>query len=311
MSFAVQLVAQASLTTILITTLYRWKPSLKFPIPDLKQIFKYSANLTGFNFIEYIAANSDKFLVGKLLGSAAMGAYYIAFRLVLMPLEQINAVVNTVIFSTLSVVQEEQQRFEKIFLKLIYLISCFSAPFTLFFCATADLTTLVMFGDKWGSAASVLAILAPAGLVRAVTSPTGIICMVKDRTEVLLKLSLIGMFVIPLCVFIGLQWGLNGAAAGFTVASFIMVLPVLMSTLRIADISIPKVLRAVATPICVAFLCASCMYTAKILWLSHTSIPAVLQLLILILGGSTVYLLIIGTRLIREIQQFREGDHSL
>ena len=304
-SFGFQVVAHASLFTLSLWVLHGWVPRAVFSMPDLRSVFAYSANLTGFNFIEYAAANADKFLVGKFLGSTALGAYYLGFRLILMPMRQVIAAVKNVVFSVLAKVQDDNRKFREIFLKVVYLISFFTAPFTLLFCVTADLVTDVLFGEKWSQASAVLAILAPAGMLQAIVSPAAIICLVKDRTDILFKLSLLALLLLPGSVFIGLQFGLVGVALGYTLASLAMAVPSLFFTLRLADMQIIDMIKAVAQPVLASLFIAVLVWLARNHLLAELGWTTIVELFVLLASAAAVYLLMLNKSLRREVSYIR------
>ncbi|WP_270037487.1 oligosaccharide flippase family protein [Klebsiella pneumoniae] len=52
----------------------------------LKEIFGFSAHLSIFNLINYFSRNADSFIIGRYMASSVLGAYSLAYRIMLFPL---------------------------------------------------------------------------------------------------------------------------------------------------------------------------------------------------------------------------------
>ena len=52
-----------------------WRPTRSFSFAELRQIFRFSANLTGFNLLNFVSRNADNTIIGRVMGSAALGVY--------------------------------------------------------------------------------------------------------------------------------------------------------------------------------------------------------------------------------------------
>ncbi|MFK7997004.1 MAG: lipopolysaccharide biosynthesis protein [Granulosicoccus sp.] len=306
LSFAIQVLSHAVLFTGFLFIARRWRPGLTFSITDLKSVLGFSANLTAFNFIDYAASNADKFLVGKFLGSSALGAYYLGFRLILMPVKQAVASASSVIFSVLSKLQNQPVQFTEVFLKVVSAVSFLVAPLVFFVFVTSDLLTVVLFGDNWSDASSVIALLAPAALIQSILSPCGLICLVKDRTDILLKLSLLVLAVIPAGVLIGLQWGADGAALAYTLCSFLLAVPSAYYSLRLAGITVRQLLQSINIPVFAAALVALVVGLCREHLVPMMGLNEVFELAFSLLLGASLYLLAMGKTIREEIIFLRE-----
>jgi PST family polysaccharide transporter len=75
----------------------------------MKGLLGFGANYTGFIFVNYFALNMDNLLVGRLLGSAPLGFYNLAYNLLVFPSSNISSVVGRVMFPALSIIQHYKQ----------------------------------------------------------------------------------------------------------------------------------------------------------------------------------------------------------
>lgn len=65
-------------------------------------ILAFGANLTGFNLVNFFARNLDNILIGKFVGTVQLGYYDRAYKLLLFPVQNINAPIRRVIIPMLS-----------------------------------------------------------------------------------------------------------------------------------------------------------------------------------------------------------------
>ena len=307
-AFGFQVISHALIYTSLLWLATRYRPAMVFDRDDFRSILGFSANLTAFNFVDYAAANADKFLVGKFLGSTSLGAYYLGFRLILMPMRQINASVKNVVFPAMARVQDDPARLRSVFLRFSYLLTAVAAPGVVLFSVTADLVTETLFGPAWREAAGVLAVLAPAGLLQLIASPCGILCLLKERTDLMLKLSLLGLALIPLSVFVGLRWGTVGAAAGYTVSALLLLAPSLFFVLRLAGITLGDFFGSLSRPLLAAFAAAVVVFGLRAALPSpEGGLAPALELALCLAAGGAIYALTVGRALLREVASMRSA----
>ena len=62
----------------------------------------FGGHLTGSSLINFAARNIDNVLIGRYWGPTQLGLYSRAYQLLLLPLEQINAPLDTVAITSLS-----------------------------------------------------------------------------------------------------------------------------------------------------------------------------------------------------------------
>ncbi|WP_308872828.1 MOP flippase family protein [Thiothrix subterranea] len=203
----------------------QWKPSLTFHIDDLKTIWNYSANLTGFSFINYFSRNADQFLIGKFLGSSSLGIYSIAYKIMLYPLDNISRVIVRVLFPAFSEIKNDNVRFKAAYLKAISFIALITFPIMMGLLATADNFVALALGDKWSEMALILMILAPIGMIQSVVTTVGSIYTAKGTTGLMFKIGAVNAVVTVLSFIVGLPFGLEGVAISYAIANVLMLYP--------------------------------------------------------------------------------------
>ena len=113
---------------VLLWTVSSWRPKFSFAMADIKDIFHFSANLTGFNIVNYFARNVDQLLIGKFLGAQALGFYSLAYKLMLYPLQNISWVIGKVMFPAFSKIQQDLEKVRNSYMKMTRVISFITFP---------------------------------------------------------------------------------------------------------------------------------------------------------------------------------------
>jgi len=305
-SFVYQMLVMTAVNACLLWYYCRWRPQFVFSIADVKSVFTFSANLTLFGFVDYIAMNIDKFLVGKFMGTAALGSYYLGYRVILMPIKQITNSVKHVLFSALSKLQDDNVKFRQVFLKVVYIIAFFTIPLMLTLIPVADLLTDVLFGEKWGSAVAVLRIFAPLGLVLSIVTPVTIVYLAKDQTGMLLKYGLLSVVLLTTGVALGMLGNVSTVALGFVTAYILLLIPIAHSGLGFIDLTLRDLLSEVLPIFLKAGLVALLAWGGKFWLQSSTQLsPAVILACVLAFAISS-YLVLSVKSVLREYRYLKQ-----
>lgn len=236
----IQTLTNSFVLTVLMWIYSTWRPIQYFSISDIKNIWGYTANLTAFNFINYFARNADNFLIGKFLGSSALGVYSLAYKIMLYPLQNISNVLLRILFPAFSTIQNDNKKFKKVYLRIIFYIAIITFPLMAGLIATVDIFVDVLFGDKWNNLSIIIMILAPIGMIQSIVKTTGTIYKAKGSTNILFKIGNITTAVTVAFFIIGLPFGVVGVASGYLISNLVMLYPVLKISWREIDLTVKE-----------------------------------------------------------------------
>ncbi|MGD1918579.1 MAG: lipopolysaccharide biosynthesis protein [Pleurocapsa sp.] len=124
----------------------RWRPGLPSRGSGVRSLLTYGRNLTSFRLINYFSRNLDNILIGRRWGSQQLALYAQAYRLLLLPIQQINSPIHSVAIPTLSSLQGEPEKHGRYYYKAILLITTLGMPIVAFMFATAHDLILLMLG---------------------------------------------------------------------------------------------------------------------------------------------------------------------
>jgi O-antigen/teichoic acid export membrane protein len=224
--------------TVLTLIYARWVPHFLLGLQHIKGLLGYGANLTGYSFVTYFAQNMDNLLVGRFLGSAALGFYNLAFNLLVLPVSSISDVVGRVMFPALSIIQHDKQLVRNAYVTANRYIAAVSFPLMIWVLVTAPQLIRVVYGPKWVSVIPLIQIFALAGLEQSIGTNVAWIFMSQGRTDTMFKLGIFATVVIVISFFVGLRGGVEGVVIAYTVALYLTAYPIFAIAFRLIDMKV-------------------------------------------------------------------------
>lgn len=295
------LVAQNLISSSIMTAL-NWsaaglRPQPVFRFEALRDLWGYTINLFGFNFVNYWARNADSLLIGRIFGAVALGFYGRAYGLMLLPITQIISVIASVMFPALSSIQDDVKRVKRGYLKAIALITFASFPIMIGLLATAEPFVLSLYGEKWSGIVPILRILCVAGLVQALLNPTGWLYTSQGRTDWLFRWGVVAGGALVMSIVAGVLLGsVEAVAACYAFANLLLLYPGIAIPGRLIDMRFGDVVRSVAGPAIASAVMG--LIVAGLGAVLPDSWPDWQRLLLLVAGGVLIYLaLVFGFRM--------------
>jgi PST family polysaccharide transporter len=206
------------------------------------------------SLVVYVAYNLDKVLLGRFWGAEALGIYGRAYQLVSIPIDNLNSSIGGVAFSALSRVQEEPERFRRYFLKGYSLVVSLTIPTAIAFALLANDIVSVVLGAEWKESAPVLRAFAPTVAVFALINPLGWVLFSLGLVRRSLNVALaLGPLVI-VGYLVGLPYGPEGVAAGFSVMMLAWLIPHVLWCVWGTVISFRDIVLAAGKPLVAALV---------------------------------------------------------
>jgi PST family polysaccharide transporter len=222
-SLVAQLLLQSFAGTVLLWASGHWRPAFAFDFSALRELFGFSFNLLGFGLLDHVVTRSSHLLIGRFIGSAALGVYSRADQLMLLPVIQMAAVISRVMFPALSAIQDQVARVRQIYLRAIRTISLVTFPLMLGLMVTAKPFVLVILGEQWAETIPLLMIFCLSGLLMPVGATVGWIYTSQGRTDTMMRWGLVAGAVRLAAILIGLRWGIVGVAAAWVASGYLVL----------------------------------------------------------------------------------------
>jgi O-antigen/teichoic acid export membrane protein len=221
------LVLQSLLFTTLVSLMLwwssSWHPSFVFHLTAMKDLIGFSSNLLGFSVFNYWIRNLDDLLIGRYLGSAALGIYTRSYSLMLLPLSQVSAIVTRVMFPALSSIQHDTPRVRHLYLRATRSIALVTFPLMIGLLVVARPFIFCVYGSQWQAVIPVLQIFCITGMGQAIGTTVGWIYTSQGRTDIMLKWGIFSGSIYVVSFLVGLRWGVLGVATSYTLFGYVIL----------------------------------------------------------------------------------------
>ncbi|WP_053060006.1 lipopolysaccharide biosynthesis protein [Burkholderia pyrrocinia] len=163
----------------------RFNPLIRPDFRGLSTILAYSGYQFVFNLINYFTRNLDKLMIGRIMGSHALGLYDMSYRLMLMPIANLTQVVSPALQPIYAAQQQQKDAIFSSYRDVVRVLTIVGgyAGIGCFVCAPEIIH--LAYGSKWGSAVPIFAVLSLSIVVQVVLSSIGAIYQAIGRTDLL------------------------------------------------------------------------------------------------------------------------------
>lgn len=184
---------------IALTVMSSWNPKLAYKYQILKEMWSFSMWTLCESILTWFTSYVDVFIIGTILSTYYIGIYKTSMTTINQILALITGATNTVLFTTLSRVQNDDSQFNKIFLDFQHLASYIIVPMGVGIFAYRDFVTGVLLGSQWNDAIGFIGIW---GLVGGFYVILGGYCTEAYRSKGKPKVSTIAQFIYIIVIFI-------------------------------------------------------------------------------------------------------------
>lgn len=204
-----------------------WIPGLPRRGAGVRSMISFGGHMTGFKVINYLSRRLDQVLLGKTVGATALGYYERAYKLLLLPLSQINQPIGNVVIPALSRLQNEPERYCNYYLRALRIIGLVTMPAVTMTIIMAPELIRVLLGPQWDQTAPLFSILGISALMTPFANATGWLFTSQGRAGEMFRWGLISGGIAALAIVAGLPWGTIGVAWGVTIGLVAVRIPLL------------------------------------------------------------------------------------
>jgi O-antigen/teichoic acid export membrane protein len=265
------------LAVVLLWVLSQWRPSFRFSARSFRELRRFGRDVSGTLVLFQLNQNTDNVLVGRFLGAQALGAYALAYNVILVPFSRLASPLHDVLYPVFARLQDDPVRLRSVWLRAMRLLAAVAVPAMLGLVVVAPDLVDVVFGRRWHAAAPVMQILAWVGALYVVQGLNSVLLQALGCTRLLFRYALLS-FAVGLGSFVlGLQWGIVGVAGCFAVAMTVIGPTYMTLTARAAGATGRHVWTALAGVVRAALVAAAGAGAVRFALL-HAGEPASLRL---------------------------------
>ncbi len=202
-----------------------WRPQGFRKKSGTRSLVSFGADLTAVGLIYALSRGCDSVLIGRFLGSEAVGLYSRATTLFSRPMEQLTAPAYSAVGPALSRLQSEPERYRRIFLQIFEGLVLAGFLFTAVFVPLSYPLITVVLGHKWEAAAPIFAGLALAAFFYPQANAASWLYITQGRGRDFVRTTIITAVVMVVSFAIGLPFGPTGVALSYSLSGIFIFVP--------------------------------------------------------------------------------------
>jgi len=293
-SLIVMNIVRTALISVLSILKSGWRPLLEISVESLRSIFKFSVNVFGNETLNYWMDNIDKILIGRIVGDQALGLYRQSYSFMMLPVNNVSRVINSVLFPSLSLVKENKEFLSKAFNKSIRYTSYMVFPAMVMLYITSSSFVLFVLGQEWTDMIPILEIFSIVGILYALSELTFSFFLVIGRSDSLFRINFITRVIIVASIVLGLEYGIMGVAIGLLSTSPVRFVGLLLSLNKSILLGIREMMIFLLKMIVLSIMCGVIGVYTHDVFLEKAGLFSKLLLLFcqtILIFGSTYFLL--------------------
>jgi len=202
--------------------IYRqWRPILAFSFSVIKEFWTFSIHLLGTSVLNAIFNNIYSFLIGKFFPLKQVGYYAQANKLSETVNFSFQQIVMSATYPLLVQIQNEVDRFKRVYRKMVNSISIFIFPFLLTLITISRPLISILLTAKWAASVPFFQLLCLANLFSPFFGLNVSVLNSRGESRKSLQLELIKKSLIFLSIFICFFYGIITMLIGFVIANYI------------------------------------------------------------------------------------------
>lgn len=293
------------------------KVGFRFSRAATADMIRYGGGSTLFNMFNYAATKVDTLIVGKFSASDMAegidggrwrntGIYDRSVYLMSLPITVLGKLSDSVMFSGLSMLQDDQPRLRRAFLSALYHIALLVIPGAVFMVFWADEITVLFLGDKYIDAVPIVQILFVSVAFRSLIKLSDSLVRALDRVYTASLIKAIFLLLVALGSYFGLQAGLKGVAWSIVVAVLIQFAMMMRLSLSMLKLSFRHLIKKLAPGVVGALVVALVSGLLQVVMDDLSGIRLLRLVIALIATGGSLFALAWFLPLV-----FRQGEDNI
>lgn len=288
--------AQMGTGLILSWSFVRWRPDLRQASVSMwRELVAYGRHIFVSTSIlrlgEYAA---DSLIIGRGLGTAALGQYRYAFRVASLPFYALLAGAAYVIFPAFSRIADDAVRLRRAFIVSLRWMAAVAFPAGLLLIPLGPPLVTTVFGDVWAPAGDATMAMSMYAGASAISSAVSELVKARGTPRPLISMHSVTAAATATGMLALLPLGLTAAAGGLSIGAVVGAAYSLRVAQRTAEVEVGAMLREIWPPLLAGLLMAACLLPLDRLVLDAADHGALVSLLLIAaqaLIGVLIYLI--------------------
>lgn len=277
--------------------LVRWRPRLRLASMAMwRELVRYGRFIVATNVVARTAEQVPTLLLGRFVGTDALGQYRYADRMVSTPIALVVQAGSYVLFPAFARIAGDRERFRGAASRSLGLMCALAFPLGLLLVPLGVPAAVLLFGEPWreaGYAAMALALIPLAGTPVSFASEA---LKADGRPDILTRVHLVMALASVVAALALLPLGLIGVAAGLSVGATVGAAYATVRTSRLLGLSAQQVAAAMVPPLVAALAMVAVLTPVEFLLVDaadRATLPGLVALGAETLAGLGIFLAVL------------------
>lgn len=267
--------------------LFRWLPRLRLRRATAATLLRYGLHVVLLELIALAVINADEVIVGKQLGSTALGLYSVAYTLAQICTISLASAVSVAVFPAFAVAQYDHAALRAGYLDVLRYTALVLAPVGAGLLVTAPAFVHAFFTSSWWPMIPVIQALAVYGAIFAIGWSAGDVWLARGRPDIQWKLDSGQLVMLVPALLLGAKVdGITGVA----VAQVVAIVPYSAARFWLIHRTLGVSFREIGSRLRVPLVAACALVTACVaVSVAASGLPSGATLVFQIVIGAIVY----------------------
>jgi O-antigen/teichoic acid export membrane protein len=244
--------------------IHDYRPWPRFDRDRAAELVGYGKWIFGSSVVSFLYSEGDDILVGRLLGSGALGAYQLAYRLSNAPATEVAHTISRVTMPAYSKVQDDTATLREGFHRVLRLSSLVSIPIGVGIAVVAPAFVPTVLGDGWETMIAPMQVLALFGVLRSIRTCTSPLLRAVGRPDYVAKIHAVRLGVMAVAILpLTNAFGLVGTALSVLLTSAVGIPIATALVVRILDDDLRSLVAIVGFPAAGSLIMGGCAFVVR------------------------------------------------
>jgi O-antigen/teichoic acid export membrane protein len=245
--------ASVVVEVLLAWTLVRWRPDLRqVSFGMWRELARFGRYVLAATIVERLSAEASTALVGRFVGTPALGQFQYATRVAQRPVRALIDSASYVFFPAFSRIADDEERFRRAFVRTLRWTCVVMFPLSLVLLPLGEPMMVLVFGDRWRPAGHAVMAMFAYAAGRSFLSLGANAAGAAGRPDVLFRMHVVAGTALVGAMAALLPFGLVGVAAGLSVGSVVLAAYALVRTAGLLHMPLRRLLDDIWPPLAAA-----------------------------------------------------------
>lgn len=278
-----------------------WWPGRPAFTQGVREMIRFGLNVTGFSIADAIARSVDRVALGHTYGPRLLGFYQNALNVYDNSMGVTASPLHNVATATLSKLREDREMLKRAWSTALSSLAFYAAPaFAVLAVVGQDLVVLLL-GNKWRTAGTILSVLALRGPAQVVAGTHSWLHVAAGRPDRWRRWGMLSCGFTIIALLCGLRYGAIGVAAAYAILAYVIMVPAILYAGQPLGIRTWDVLATVGPQVACAVATAGFGFALR--RMLFEGVPMLVRLVLLCLLCSSFYMavIVLGFRMTKPL----------